>query len=204
MKCLVSRIGSDILRRENRHCRGGLAKLQHVITMKESETEVAETKFKVKAGLTRKGRGQGRSSEFEIWLAMRNRCYRKTHQNYHRYGGRGISVCERWRTSFANFLQDMGPRPTEKHSLDRFPNNDGNYEPGNCRWGTKTEQASNTSKTKLFEINGERNTVPEWSRISGTHKATISYRISEGRSVHEAVWGGRHSIPRRPRITKSA
>lgn len=74
---------------------------------------------------------------------MINRCERPTYRGWHRYGGRGITICERWRISFENFFADMGERPTPKHSLDRYPNNDGNYEPANCRWATKKQQSEN-------------------------------------------------------------
>lgn len=81
------------------------------------------------------------SAEYRAWSSMINRCERPTYRGFARYGGRGITVCARWRASFESFLADMGSRPEGK-SLDRI-NNDGNYEPSNCRWATASEQARN-------------------------------------------------------------
>ncbi len=85
--------------------------------------------------------GMSHTPEHEAWAAMRKRCENPRHAAYPNYGGRGVRVCQRWQ-SFENFYEDMGSRPSPLHSLDRV-DNDGGYEPANCRWATKSEQASN-------------------------------------------------------------
>lgn len=87
--------------------------------------------------------GLSRTSIHRCWQSMKDRCENPNNQRYRDYGGRGIRVCDRWRDSFENFLSDMGPKLTPQHSLDRWPNNDGHYEPGNCRWATPMEQRAN-------------------------------------------------------------
>lgn len=85
--------------------------------------------------------GMSESKTYNTWRGMIDRCSSPSHEAYKHYGGRGIIVCERWLT-FENFLADMGERPAGL-SIDRYPNNDGNYEPGNCRWATPKEQRAN-------------------------------------------------------------
>jgi hypothetical protein len=83
-----------------------------------------------------------RTKEYKNWLKMKERCYNPNTKGYEYWGGRGIKVCDRWLNSFENFLTDMGERPTLKHSIDRIDNN-GNYEPSNCRWATPHQQSQN-------------------------------------------------------------
>ncbi len=88
--------------------------------------------------------GMWKSTEYRVWGGMKQRCHNARCVHYSRYGGRGIKVCKRWRDSFQAFLKDVGPRPSMDHSLDRFPDNDGDYKPGNVRWATREEQRANT------------------------------------------------------------
>lgn len=87
-----------------------------------------------------------RTPEYRSWAAMLSRCYNHNATGFHNYGGRGVKVCDRWRRSYADFLADKGRRPSLQHTLDRYPDPDGNYEPTNCRWATKREQRQNQRK----------------------------------------------------------
>ena len=87
--------------------------------------------------------GKWKSTEYTIWSGIKQRCHNPKSPSYFKYGARGIQVCEKWRASFETFFGDVGPRPSLDHSLDRFPDNDGNYEPGNVRWATRAQQARN-------------------------------------------------------------
>jgi hypothetical protein len=120
--------------------------------------------------------------EYNCWNSMMVRC-RSTKSK--RYGGRGIKVCERWQT-FENFYADMGPRPTENHSLDRI-NNEGNYEPSNCRWATWTQQARNKSNCHVLTVGSESFTIAEWAERTGIGKTTIRERIRRGWSPERAT-----------------
>lgn len=89
-----------------------------------------------------------KTPEYQAWLDMKKRCFNEDNKNYKDYGARGITVCDRWRDDFEAFLADVGRRPSDQHSIDRYPNNDGNYEPKNCRWATRSEQMNNTRASR--------------------------------------------------------
>lgn len=130
--------------------------------------------------------GKYKTPEYGIYQNMKSRCIHKSNIMYHRYGGRGITVCDRWLESFENFLEDMGKRPSHIHSIDRI-NNDGNYEPSNCRWATKLEQDNNRSTCIKLISNGEEHTISEWARKLNTVGETIRCRLKRGWSIDEAV-----------------
>lgn len=122
--------------------------------------------------------------EYRSWRMMLNRCLNPNATGFNNYGGRGITVCERWR-KFENFLADMGPRPAGK-SIDRYPDNDGNYEPGNCRWATRQEQNLNTRTTKNAARYGGF-TIRELAQRCGKSIATLRHRLKSGMSIDEAI-----------------
>lgn len=131
--------------------------------------------------------GLTRSDEWNAWDSMIARCYRKTHRYYGHYGGRGITVCDEWKSDFLSFLRDMGARPSSKHSIDRIDNN-GNYEPGNCRWATSRQQGNNKRTCVYLTIGGKTRTIAEWSRVSGVKSSTISHRVRIGWSTERSVF----------------
>ena len=131
-----------------------------------------------------------RTPEFTAWSNMLDRCYNANKPGYKDYGGRGISVCDRWKHSFNDFLSDMGLRPSSKHSLDRFPNNDGNYEPSNCRWATKPEQQANTTRNVIISYNGKSMNIKEWSNETGIAPSVIAYRSRVGLSPDKILLKG--------------
>ncbi len=98
-----------------------------------------------------KSHGLCHKQTYQVWLRMKARCYGELHPKRHRYQDRGITVCDEWKNDFAKFYQYMGDRPSKIHSIDRI-NNDGNYEPGNCRWATPKQQANNRSNSKPEQI----------------------------------------------------
>ena len=110
-------------------------------------------------------RREGKTATYRVWCAMHNRCNDPASIRFQEYGGRGIVVCQEW-NEFQSFLGDMGERPSPRHSIDRI-NNDGNYEPANCRWATSVEQANNKRTTTMLTVNGKTMPVMEWVRELG-------------------------------------
>lgn len=104
----------------------------------------------------------------------------------HLYYGKGIRVCERWRSDFAAFLADMGPRPSPRHSIDRIDGSKG-YEPGNCRWALSVTQANNTTRNILITIGGETMSVAQWADRNGVVRSTAYARIARGVDPAQAV-----------------
>ena len=134
---------------------------------------------------SRRGRG-GMTVEYRAWSCMLTRCYQPNFVHYGNYGGRGITVCAEWRASYAAFLAHVGRRPSPEHSLDRIDSR-GNYEPGNCRWATRKEQARNTRRNRLVTIAGETLPIAAWAERYGVPRARISARLRAGWADEPAV-----------------
>jgi hypothetical protein len=129
---------------------------------------------------------QGRiTSEWRAWMSMQTRCFDSNCKNYPNYGGRGITVCEPWRR-FEVFFTDMGPKPTPEHSIDRKDNN-GNYEPGNCQWAIKIQQARNRRTSKIITMNGRSQSVAAWAEEYGVKADTVRHRLARGITIEQAL-----------------
>jgi hypothetical protein len=130
--------------------------------------------------------GKRHSLIYGVWLTMKSRCFNSKMTGYHNYGGRGITVCDRWANSFENFYADMGDPPEKNMSIDRI-DNDGNYEPGNCRWATLEEQGRNKRTTRFLTFEGKTQTIKEWAAEKRIVLGTINSRLARGHSVEEAL-----------------
>ena len=138
---------------------------------------------------------------YPTWYGMVARCQNPKAQSYRNYGGRGITVCDRWLESFENFYADMGERPSPKHSIDRI-DNDGPYSPENCRWATWEEQANNRRNNVWIEFQGERLSAAQWRKrlgvVSDLHAVAKKYNRSIASVVAAfvaAVEDGKHATP---------
>ncbi len=138
---------------------------------------------RVREAITTHGRWGERL--YWTWHGMMQRCGNPKSTVFKNYGGRGIAVCERWK-SFENFAADVGKPPTPKHSLDRI-NNEGDYEPSNVRWATKIEQCNNTRRTRFLELNGERKSLMQWSRDLGVSYGRLQWHLRNGKTFAEIV-----------------
>ena len=140
-----------------------------------------ERRYQVKARLSH---GKKYSRVYVKWGGMLSRCRNPNASQYEKYGGRGITVCERWST-FENFYADMGD-PPPRHSIERIDVN-GNYEPGNCRWATDKEQANNRRNTRFYEVGGQRMTISDVAAQAGMPAQIIAGRMTSGWTIERAI-----------------
>lgn len=126
-----------------------------------------------------------RMTEYSCWMAMKSRCYIVTDVSYAYYGGRGITVCKRWRDSFPNFLKDMGKRPAGM-TLDRR-NTNGNYTPTNCRWATRKEQMDNRRNTRTIMVDGKSIRFLSACTDHSIDGGTVRNRLKRGWTPEQAL-----------------
>jgi hypothetical protein len=125
--------------------------------------------------------------EYDTWKSIKNRCYNTSFKQYADYGGRGITVCDEWRNSFETFYRDMGPKPSNEHSIERRKNNKG-YSKDNCYWATKEEQSNNRRSNRLFEIDGVTKSLTEWCISYKQNYTLVYWRINSGWRIREALF----------------
>lgn len=123
--------------------------------------------------------GGTRTPEYSSWCNMKDRCLNPNNPKFVDYGGRGISICARWLHDFEAFRDDMGPKPSAKHTVDRIGNS-GNYEPGNCRWATPTTQARNTRRTRYVQVGNRVGKLTEIADELGIAHSTLKARARRG------------------------
>jgi len=166
-------------------CACGTKKLVSGANLRDKRSKSCGCLLQEVRGKCRRTHGMRRTTEYRLWADMLTRCLNPHAQSYKAYGGRGITVCERWRDSFENFLSDMGLRPSRDHSLDRFPDNDGPYAPDNVRWATRTEQTRNTRRNHLITLAGKTACLAEWLEELGMLHSTYYQRRGRGMSAEK-------------------
>lgn len=172
----IKTISSQALKNGQKSCgclnyEGAVARGRYVGSLPKTHCKMLSAKFR---------------KEYLTWQNIKARCKQKKLRCYPSYGGRGIKVCSTWINDFEKFLKDMGRAPTPKHTIDRI-NNDGNYEPSNCRWATRDEQAFNTSKNVFFEHNGKRMSITQWSVYLGGAPQLVRTRLTKGWDLERAL-----------------
>lgn len=166
--------------RWNCRCECGTEKLIHGAALRSGNTKSCGC-FK-SFGIHGHARRNGRTKVYKAWNSMVSRCQNKNHASWKYYGGRGITVCERWLHSFENFFTDMGEPPTQKHSIDRI-DNDGNYCINNCRWTIPKFQSRNTRRNRLIKFRGKTKCLVEWSEETGLTFSQLWGRLNLGWSI---------------------
>lgn len=172
-------------------CDCGNETLAHAYSLRAAHTQSCGCLQRERTGaaakISSRTHGKSKTPSWRSWSAMRSRCYNPNATGYERYGGRGVTVCERWHI-FENFLADMGERPSPNHSIDRIDVN-GNYEPSNCRWATRIEQQNNKRNNLVVVIRGTKTTFANALRNahSPVGPSSVARRIARGWSAEDAI-----------------
>jgi len=126
------------------------------------------------------------SSEWKTWKGIKKRCYNDKEKYYYLYGGKGITVCDRWLNSFENFFEDMGEKPSKNHSLDRINGNKG-YFKENCRWATNFEQNRNKSNNQFLTFEGITKCIQDWAKEYNMNYATLLFRLKNWNDIKKSL-----------------
>jgi len=145
-----------------------------MLTLTENEAQNGKPKFRI--GSPKLYPILCGMPEFTAWKNMVQRCTNPRNPSYHRYGAKGVRICEEWRI-FEKFLADVGNRPGPGYSIDRHPDKNGNYEPGNVRWATASQQSRNRRNSVMATIHGQTRTVPDWCELLKMNYGTVMKRI---------------------------
>lgn len=178
-------IDGNIRRRWRAFCDCGCVTYVHATQLTRGTTQSCGCLARELSSKREQTHGASKTREYRIWFHMRRRCEKESARDWADYGGRGIKVCERWQ-DFSNFLDDVGLAPSPIHSIEREDNN-GNYEPTNCRWATPQEQGQNRRTTKLITYNGRTQTMAAWARELGCHRGLLWTRIKRGWTDEDVV-----------------
>jgi hypothetical protein len=167
-------------------CECGTEKVTTSVSLRKGRTRSCGCLARETRGALSYRHGKHHLPEYKVWGSMVQRCTNPRNDAYHNYGGRGIGVCARWRDSFDAFYEDMGPRPSTKHSIERRKNDRG-YEPDNCEWATKQQQSRNTRQNRFITHNGETLTATDWERRLGMPRGRLLMRLWSGWTELEAI-----------------
>lgn len=140
--------------------------------------------------------GLSNSPEYKVWHHMKRRCYDTRNRDYKWYGGRCITICDRWINSFLAFYEDMGPRPSKDYSIERI-DNDAGYSKENCKWATQDEQKQNTRNVKKLTYNGETMGLGAWARKLGIDRCTLRLRLAKGWPLDEVFTADKSFVNRK-------
>lgn len=166
-------------------CECGAEKVMPISRVRRGNTRSCGCLHREQVAQRNRTHGLSHRPEHNAWSSMISRCENASVATYRHYGGRGITVCERWHT-FALFIEDMGLRPTPAHSIDRTAVN-GNYEPGNCRWATRQEQSLNRTSTAMVTYQGRRMSLVSAAQLCGIEVKPVRSRLRRGWSIDRSL-----------------
>lgn len=162
--------------------------------MKESHRQAVIESNKRRAKHNQAHTGES-SKVHKAWVSIKQRCLNPKSAAYHRYGGRGVTVCKEWADSFESFYKYVGEPPTPKHTLDRIDNNKG-YEPDNVRWATRKEQSNNTNSNTWVEYDGKRMTWAQWAEYLGIGYNCLMTRVRDKTDLKDILVAGNKPVGR--------